>query len=106
MVEACVIRCSGSGRGPARKGAFSGLGLVGGAWRDCPFIGSRLIPDRGGLALGDPGGFRHGGGGLGHHGDTPGDGFAQGGVGRHGGDLLLPKVEVSARERVEIGRPF
>jgi len=43
---------------------------------------------------------------LRHHGDPAGNGLGQGGVGGHGRHLLLPQVEITARERLEIGRPI
>jgi hypothetical protein len=48
----------------------------------------------------------HGGGTLGHHGDAARHGLGQGGVGGHGGNLLLPKIEITAGQRVEIRRRF
>ncbi len=58
----------------------------------------------GGCSLGAAGLDRlgHRRGALRHHGDATGDGFRQGGVGRHGGHLLLPQVKVTAGKRVEI----
>ena len=54
----------------------------------------------------DIGRLRHGGGTLGHHGNAAGHGLGQGGIGGHGGNLFLPKIEITARERVEIRRRF
>jgi hypothetical protein len=46
----------------------------------------------------------HRGGALGHHGDAAGNGLGEGGIGCHGCHLILPQVEVAAREGLEIGR--
>ncbi|MDO8605034.1 MAG: hypothetical protein Q7R40_00725 [Phaeospirillum sp.] len=48
----------------------------------------------------------HGGGTLRHHGDAARHGLGQGGVGGHGGDLLLPEIEITARKCVKIRRRF
>jgi hypothetical protein len=45
-------------------------------------------------------------GALGHHGDTPGHGLGQGRIAGHCGHLILPEVEVAAREHLEIRRRF
>jgi hypothetical protein len=63
----------------------------------------RLRPAIGLVHL-QPGGAGHRGGTLGHQGDAAGDGLGQGGVGGHGRHLILPKIEIAARERLEIGR--
>lgn len=86
------MRCSGRGRGPVL-----GIGLL------CPLICFRPTIR---LVHLQPSGLGHRGGTLRHHGDAAGDGLGEGGVGGHGGHLLLPQVEVTARERLEIGRPI
>jgi hypothetical protein len=84
------MRCRASGRGPV-------LG---------PRLLSRFIRVRPTLGLVhlEPGGLGHRGGALRHHGDASGNSLGEGGVGGHGRHLVLPQVEVAAREGLEIGR--
>ncbi|WP_173984518.1 hypothetical protein [Magnetospirillum sp. SS-4] len=69
-------------------------------------MGFRFMSGRGRGIVGAPGLGRlgHGGDALRHHGDTAGHGLGQGGIGRHGGHLFLPQIQVTAGKRVEVRR--
>jgi hypothetical protein len=45
-----------------------------------------------------------GGGALTHHGDAAGYRFGHSRIGGHGGHLILPEIEIAARQRLQIRR--
>ncbi len=97
QVTVAAARCMASGRGP-RRGRSGGCGLVSGG---CVI---RVRPSFTRRQAGGPDEGRECGEGRIGLTDQPGEQFRQFGIGGHGRQLILPKVEKTAGQALEIRR--